>query len=126
MELLLKRIEEKNFDIRLLSEDEIREYLYLKFKQLDFGAIFNKESAEEQLEADSNDESVTYTEEQWDNILENLFAMEEYDYMWNFLRIGLQQVHSAFPELYEGINVLPLLEIGIDALGDQNDIVSDI
>lgn len=118
MELLLKRIEEKNFDIRELTEEEIGEYLYLKFKLLDFGTIFNKETAEEQLEADSNDEPVTYTEQQWDNILENLFAMEEYDYIWNFLRIGLHKVHSNFPELYEGINVLPLLEIDIDGFDE--------
>lgn len=114
---LKRTIETVGCDIRELSDFEISSYYNKKFKNLDFGDIFSKEYAEEQLNPDDfydGDSSPYYTEEQWDKIVEYLFAANEYAYIEDFLRVLLQKVHDDFPELFEGISILPLNDENYD------------
>jgi len=118
-EQLLSQSGEQNFDIRSMHEYEIRQYYASKYKTLDFGVIFDKGCAENQLK-----DGKTYTDDQWDHMLRNfdIFDLdEEHDYLWNFLRIGLKRTHRDFPEIYEGIHVSELIEIDNDAYWTYGD-----
>lgn len=102
---LIDELEILNFDIRKMRDCQIRQYLQLKFKLLDFGSAFlSKSDAEE----DHLDNDKQYSNEQWDYILDNLFAEKEYYHLECFFRSCLIKFHENNVEVLSNIKILPL------------------
>lgn len=109
LRILIQELDETGYDIRNMTEYHIYKYLTLKFKHLDFGCLFDRENAIYQLEIDYDlDGPTEYTEEQWEHVLENLWAEDEFMYIEDFLRVLLQKLHEDFPDVYNGLSVRPL------------------
>ncbi len=105
LENLIDELEILNFDIRKMSDCQIRQYLQLKFKLLDFGlALLSKSDAEE----DHLDNYKRYSDEQWDYILDNLFAENEYYHLECFFRSCLIKFHENNVDVLSNIKILPL------------------
>ncbi len=114
----LQAIESIGCDIRELSEYEIKLFYNKKYKMLDLGDVFSKEFAEEQLDKEdffkNGSRWPEYTDEQWDHILENLWADDEYAYVEDLIRSCLTKVHNDFPVIYEGLRISPLNDDNYD------------
>ena len=93
-----------NYDIREMNKYQITQYLLLKYKLLNFGGVFlDKNDAECHLE-----DGGVYTDNQWDYILENLEAINEYYFLECFFRSCLMNFHSKNNNILSNLEVLPL------------------
>ena len=102
---LIDELEILNFDIRKMRDCQIRQYLQLKFKLLNFGSAFlSKSDAEE----DHLDNDKRYSDEQWDYILDNLFAEKEYYHLECFFRSCLIKFHVNNIGVLSNIKIMPL------------------
>lgn len=107
-EKLIDELESINFDVREMDENQIKQYLLLKYKLLDFGLVFlNKNDAEE----DHLENGSQYSDNQWDYILENLFAEKEYYYLECFFRSCLINFHKVNFEVFPNIKVSSISEL---------------
>jgi hypothetical protein len=92
------------FDIRDMNEYQIIHYLRLKYKLLNFGSVFlSQEDAECHLE-----DGGVYTDKQWEYILENLEAINEYYYLECFFRSCLINFHDKNKNILSSLEVLSL------------------
>ena len=102
---LIDELEILNFDIRKMRDCQISQYLQLKFKLLNFGSAFlSKSDAEE----DHLDNDKRYSDEQWDYILDNLFAEKEYYHLECFFRSCLIKFHVNNIGVFSNIKIMPL------------------
>ena len=80
-----------NYDIREMNKYQITQYLLLKY------------DAECHLE-----DGGVYTDNQWDYILENLEAINEYYFLECFFRSCLLNFHAKNNNILSNLEVLPL------------------
>jgi hypothetical protein len=93
-----------NYDIREMNKYQIFQYIILKYKLLDFGRVFlDKNDAECHLE-----DGGVYTDKQWEYILENLEAINEYYYLECFFRSCLINFHDKNKNILSSLEVLSL------------------
>ena len=105
LENLIDELEILNFDIRKMRDCQIRQYLQLKFKLLDFGSAFLSKS---DVEDDHINDGQLYSNKQWDYILDNLFAEKEYYHLECFFRSCLIKFHKNNIDVLSNIKIIPL------------------